>query len=445
MIEKAGIRCILADDPGLGKTIQAAGVMHRNPHALPAVVVSPIKGTWQQELQRFPSLHSVVLDGRKPHELHPGDRTVYLINYDILRNWVPKLKRCVRSVWLDESQWISEMTQRTQAAISLCDSVPHCVAMSGTPISNRVVDLWPTLRCVWPAAFPSFDQFADRYSYWEVTRFGKKFFGAQHAAELHGILRGLGMVRRLKSVLNLPPKKTTVQVYHMDAQQRSTYYNMRDNFNAWAIAGGRASRVGQGGSTTPTASVGDLLRAAVSFKLPWVVDSVNAFLRDNPAKKLVLFGIHLEPMDALIASLRAAGHGVACIRGDVSERERVSEVQRFQVGDARVFIGNIKSAGTGITLTAASDLWFYELWWNPSAHNQAADRIYRIGQTQPVDIRWLVAAGTLEDRLCSLLTERMNISGGIIDGIDSRYSQRSEKDLGWLLQKEVSPVPGFAL
>lgn len=421
LLEKVGGNTLLADDMGLGKTLQTLGYLYRNPDAFPAVIVCPaaVKFNWEHESLLFFGMRASVCEGMTPpifnrnsFATHPP---ITIVNYDILGKWEEYLCQVgFKTLILDECQMISNTaSKRTKVTRRMSQHAERVLALSGTPLSMRVVDLWSVLNMIWPDEFPSIFAFSERYSYKKMTPWGVEYFGSKNLKELNTKLLELGMIRRKKDILKLPPKTYKITLIKMD--NPSEYKFAEKDFLGW-IQRTSPHKLRSVRKVEKMAKVGYLLRLCAKKKLKAIVSKVNKFLTDNPNKKLVLMGIHQKALRVLEKRIHFPH---VTIDGHVAGRKRQTAIDQFQHDPKiRLAICNMLAAGVGITLTAAHHLWFFEMWHNPAAHNQAADRVCRIGQHHPVTIEYLIAEGTLEEKLCRILQERQKVVSATMDGVE---------------------------
>jgi len=240
-------RVLLASTMGLGKTVQALSYLTTTPGALPAVVVCPasVKFVWEQEAERM-GVSSIVLSGRAPYEVEPVD--LYIINYDILvdkvkifRNgrmkvlggaWLKTLRRFQpQTIIIDECHFAKNpKSKRTKAIKKLCRKIPHVLALSGTPMTNRPAELWPTLNLLRPDVWPAFWPFAQSYCGLTHGYFGWDWSGATHLDKLNVQLTKYVMIRRRKEdvLKDLPAKlRDTVPCVMRDP---GTYHWAEEDF-----------------------------------------------------------------------------------------------------------------------------------------------------------------------------------------------------------------------
>jgi len=411
-------RALCSLEMGLGKTLISLGILRRQRiESFPAVVVCPasVKHFWEAEAIRM-GIRPTVLEGQKVpkgRKLKPPRLTI--INYDILRFWVPLLiKQGISTLILDETQYIANRaTKRTRACTQLGRKAKHVLALSGTPLVNRPAELWPTLHIIRPDIYKSFWSYAQRYCRPRRTPWGWDYSGASNTDDLHRKLTRTGMVRRLKRdvLRDLPDKmRSVVPVPITDMKE---YVMARDNFISW-LKQRRADRVVTAQKAEQLTKIGYLLRLCAKLKLKSVVEWCNEFLDDSD-EKLVIFAVHRKMIEAL--NRRVGGGKHVIVDGSVTGRMRKIAVDQFQRDPkTRVFIGNIKAAGVGITLTAASNVAFAELYWRPGDFTQAEDRCHRIGAESTVWAHYLVAHGTIEERLAQIIQEKQQVIRDVLDG-----------------------------
>lgn len=422
-IETCKGRVLLADDMGVGKTFQVLACLKRNPHWLPAIIVCPanVKYKWEHEAQLFFGLRASICEGKTPPTFNRKSgfnihSPLTIINPDILPSWVDYfIESGYSTIALDECHMFADRaSKRTKAAQVLAERASHVIGMSGTPIMNRPIDIWPVLNMIWPKVFRSYWGFAQKYCNPKWIHGRWDFSGASNLNELNEKLVELGMIRRKKDILHLPEK--TISVIPVELRNPHEYYEASTDFMGW-LQKTHADKVRKVKKSERMARVGYLLRLGAKLKLQSCVARINHLLEVHPDQKIVVMGVHQKALRVLEDKIKCQH---ITIDGNVSGRDRQFAVDKFQHDpQTRVCIANIKAAGVGINLTAAQRLIFLEFWWNPATHNQAGDRIHRIGQTKPTFIEYLVAKGTLEEKLCKLLQDRQKISNAVIDGGDA--------------------------
>lgn len=406
-----------ADDMGLGKTIQTIAWLQLHSDLKPVIIVVPatLKLNWEREINKWMSDSStIILEGTKPYSFE-GD--IIIINYDILYYWLDVLKGCNFKVLItDEAHYFkSNSAKRTKAIKMLAKGIPHTIALSGTPIESRPVEIYNAINLVNPTLFPKRWGFLNRYCKPTYNGYGWNYNGATNIAELHQILTTTCMIRRKKTqVLKDLPEKVRSYI-PMELDNEEEYCKAESDFVQWVKdteGEAAAKRISQ---TEQISSIEALKQLAVRGKLKQAINWIEDFLQSD--KKLVVFATHHFVIDALMTEFP---NNSVRVDGRVSQSERQSAVDRFQNDEKiKLFIGNIEAAGVGITLTAASDVVFLELPWTPAKLEQAIDRLHRIGQKFSVTVYFLLAHHTIEEKIARLLDIKRKIVDGILDGKES--------------------------
>jgi SNF2 family DNA or RNA helicase len=412
----AGVRCALerrrtfiADEQGLGKTVQALAALEAD-GAFPAVVVCPasLKLTWEREASRWlPHRARAVLNGRGG-AVPPAD--LIIVNYEIVDAHRDGLLRArPQALVLDEAHYCKNpRAKRTHAVRRLAQALPNGalrLALTGTPVTNHPEEIVPQLRIL-----GRLEEFGSG------ARLSRRFAGPDAEERLHWHLRRTCFVRRLKrDVLpQLPPKRQVVVPVALDNEdeyrlaERDVIAWLREQpmdlseLDAKVAATLRAKRLAQ---------IGTLKRLAARGKLAAATAWIHDFLASG--EPLVVFAHHEEVQDALLRRFPDAGH----ILGRDGPAARDAAVRAFQSGDGpQLLVCSTRTAGHGLTLTRASNVAFLELEWTPAAHDQAEDRCHRIGQRVAVTAWYLLAARTIDETIAELLMAKRAVVGAVTDG-----------------------------
>jgi hypothetical protein len=405
-------RAFLADEQGLGKTIQALAALEAD-GAYPAVVVCPasLKLNWLRELDRWlPGRTVRMLGGERAGA--PGGADVTLVNYDVLARRLAELSApAPRALVLDESHYCKNAAaKRTQAVQRLAAAVVPdglVLALTGTPVTNRPAELVSQLRIL-----GRLEEFGSGAS------FGRRFRGPDAHLRLHWHLRARCLVRRLKAEVlpQLPAKTRAIVPVELDnepeyrlaerdvvAWLQSQPLDLRE-LDARVAAALRAERLVRLNALKQLAARGKL-RAA----LTWIHDFRSS------GERLVVFARHREVQRALLAHFPDALH----ILGEDGARAREQALAAFQAPDRagnQLIVCSLEVAGHGLTLTRASNVAFLELDWTPAKHDQAEDRCHRIGQRDAVTAYYLLAANTVDESIARLLQRKRAVIAAVTDG-----------------------------
>jgi len=437
-IETRNGRAFIGDEMGLGKTVQALAYLQLHPDFRPAVIVVPasLKLNWQREAEKWladPQVEQV--EGRTPYFIKGK---IIVINYDILPYWEKQLKKMKPSVVIfDEVHYAKNpKTKRSKACLELSQAAPHCIALSGTPITNRPIEFFTPIQLVDPDLYPDFWAFARKYCNARRNGYGWDFSGASNTKELNAQLTKSILLRRLKVDVakELPPK--TRVVVPMELENRNAYQAAQDNFIKW-LWGKKGEEAAKKAMTAEAlVRIEHLKQLAYTGKINACIEWIEDFL--SSGEKLVVFGVHHKCLDDLAEAFEGQ-----CVKvdGRTAKPARQAAVDAFQKDpEIRLFLGNIKAAGVGLTLTAASCTAFVEIGWTPGEHDQAEDRVHRIGQTaDSVTAYYLLADRTVEEEIAELLDEKRVVLTAVLDGQDvdessmlsallARYSDENDEE-----------------
>jgi len=436
-ISHFGGRSLLALDMGLGKTLITLRWLYKHQQALPALVVCPasVKYHWEREAEEYAGFNVAVLEGRdsRNESLSIGHQLI-VINYDILKYWLSVLKSMhLKTVVLDESQYISNHTQRTKAVRLICKGVDNVLALSGTPLMNKPIELFNALQILDPVTFKYRKPYIDKFCDPKLTPWGWKYDGATNTKELNQLLRRTVMIRyRKKDVLAQLPDKQR-RLITLPLESRTEYDEAYNDFLAW-LEKQDSEKAKRAARAEAMVRAGYLLRLAAKLKLPYVIEWAKEFL-DQTDEKLIIFAVHREIIQGLEEGLP---YESVVVDGSVRGRNRDGAVSRFQRDEkVRLFIGNVKAAGIGITLTAASTVAFAELTSRPADMLQAEDRCHRIGQTKKTWHYYLLAHRTIEDRYCRLLQKKLRVISSVLDGEEARDFDVLNGLMGSLLGRKL--------
>jgi SWI/SNF-related matrix-associated actin-dependent regulator of chromatin subfamily A-like protein 1 len=415
-----GGRALLADEMGLGKSYQSIMYADLNVKHRPIIVIclASLKWNWQHEFAHHFKIRAEVLDGGKPPKGKPVDiPKALIINYDILRKWQKWLKRLKpRLIIIDECHKIKNpKAQRTKATKQICKGVEKVICLGGTPLENRPIELWETLKLLRPDVFKSKRKFAFNFCGPKLTPWGWEYNGATNLDELNALLKRTCMIRRLKKdvMKELPP--VARHIIPLNIVKRREYNEASDDLIKWLrkLSPGKALRASR---AKQFVRAGYLKRLAAELKLPAVFDWVDNFL-ETSKDKIILFAVHKN----IISKLKDK-YGKQClvIDGDVKKKDRHLILNRFKTDKTkRILIAQL-SISVGWNATAASTVAFVELDYVPALHEQGIARAHRIGQKGKCQAYFLVGRDTIEERLCRILREKMLVVTAVLDGGDIR-------------------------
>lgn len=415
----SGGRAIIADAPGLGKTIQALSyAKHMGYQRTLVVAPASVKFSWAVEVKKWTNLKAVVIDSKTDLAQIPHDVEVWIINYDILKKHHDQLAKIRFDCMIgDECQLIkSTSAMRTKAFRSISRHIPSVVLLSGTPLLSRPSELFSLLNIIDPKTWSNWYEYARKYCAAHQTRWGMDTSGASNVEELHARIKRYFIRRDKSEVLKeLPPKnfidvpveldKATAKEYELAASNLARYLKDRQGKQPAEVARAMAAEKLQ--------QLNILRQLNALGKVDVAIELVESIL--EAGEKVLVFSSFIEPLDRLKAHF---GDKAVTITGQTPVDERQAVVEKFQ-GDkeTKIFLGGIKSAGVGITLTAASNVVFLDYSWNPADHQQAQDRVHRPGQVaNSVNIYQLFAMNTIDDDLKEILETKQGIFDQVIEG-----------------------------
>lgn len=437
-----GLGACLADDMGLGKTVQLIALLlhrqrtgapgtHSGASRGPVLLVCPtsVVGNWERELQRFgPSLPVVrhygslrARSGEAFANLPPG--AIVLTTYGLLRRDVASLSAVRWSVTaLDEAQNIKNPASRTaQAARAL--QAEFRVALTGTPVENRLTELWSIFEFLNPRLLGPLAAFRRDFAI-PIERYGQ----ADAAERLKRIVQPF-ILRRLKSdptiIQDLPSKQEMKVICSLTREQASLYQAALDEALHRIETSEGIERRGlvlalltalKQICNHPAQYLGESgpLRGR-SGKLQRCIEMLDEVVASGD--RALVFTQYREMGDRLVAEInRVFGIDAPFLHGGVARTARDAMVQRFQE-DPRspaIFVLSVKAGGTGLNLTAANHVFHFDRWWNPAVEDQATDRAYRIGQRRAVQVHKLLCAGTVEEKVDQLLESKRDLAARIV-------------------------------
>jgi SWI/SNF-related matrix-associated actin-dependent regulator 1 of chromatin subfamily A len=408
---------LIADEQGLGKTIETIAWLQLHPEIQSTLIVVPasVKINWQREIVSWmnPVPNVQILSGQKPYKII-GD--IIIINYDIVTYWTKQLlKKEFEVIILDEAHFVkNSSTKRSKAIKILKKSITHRIALTGTPIENSPYEIFNAINFVDPTIFP------DKWAFiWEFCSpvnngFGWDFSGHANTAKLHQKLITTIMLRRLKKDVlpELPAKIRTIVPIELDNKQ--IYQKAENSYKAF-VKENEANGTLTKSFLNAKARTEGLKQIAVQGKLNGVIEWIKDYLETE--KKLVIVTTHTFVIEEL---LKAFPKISVRLDGSTTGNARQEAIDSFQ-NDLHInlFIVNLKAGGIVITLTAASNMLIVELGWNPKQMDQVEDRIHRIGQTRGVNIYYAIAQNTIEEKIAMLLDKKRKVVDAITDGIET--------------------------
>jgi superfamily II DNA or RNA helicase len=443
-----GLGGCLADDMGLGKTITLIALhLHRQADvgtARPTLVVCPttLLGNWEREIERF-------APGTPVRRFHGADRDLdaiddgefVLTTYGTLRIDAARLNGVDWGLLAaDEAQHVKNPYSRTAKALREIRSQAR-IALTGTPVENNLSELWALLDWTTPGLLGTLPAFRSRYA--KAVESDRDH---QTTERLAALVRPF-LLRRRKSdpgiAPELPPKTETDHPVALTREQAALYEAFVREMMAQIQ---RSTGIERRGLVLKLLTA---LKQICNHPSQYLKESANQPLSGRSGKldlldelldtilaedNAVLVFSQYVAMNRLIERhLAARGVATQFLHGQTPVKKREEMVRRFQNGEAPVFLLSLKAAGVGLNLTRAGHVVHYDRWWNPAVEEQATDRAYRIGQTQPVQVHRLITEGTVEDRIAATLKEKRDLADAVLAGGEAAFTELSDTELAELV------------
>ena len=418
-------KSILSDDCGLGKTKSAiAAALLSGSEKILVICPANAKINWFREITEYIDEEMVTIV--KSGFWQPKVFTI--INYDILNRFHEiedkRKKEEIKSfineekfdiLIVDEAHMIKNKSSiRGKIVAQISENIERVWLLTGTPIANRPMDYYNLLKVCKIPVVDNFQHFA--YRYCAAKSFNKKLAsgkvkriwltdGASNLEELHIKTKNYILRRKKEDHLDLPPK--IISPFYLELDDRKGYDNAFNEYVEWLKLEGR--KLGPARQMTEMV----ILRKFISEqKVPLTLDMVNNFLEQSEDRKIIVFTVFTESLKKLKGEL---GDIAVCHNGEMNEKEKQKSIDEFQTNpNKRVFIGNIISAGSAITLTASDTTIFHDIDFVPSNHQQAEDRNYRIGQEKTVNIYYPIFQDTIEEKIYEMLNRKKQIISTIM-------------------------------
>ena len=435
-----GLGGILADDMGLGKTIQLIALhLHRRALAAgPTLVLCPtsLLGNWEREFARFaPKVPVRRFHGGRRHldDLQPDE--VVLATYGVLRRDRATLSEVDWGLLAaDEAQHVKNPLSVTAKELRRIPAAAR-IALTGTPMENRLTELWSIVDWTTPGLLGTLEHFRRTIAR-PVERDRHQGSIDRLAATVRPFL-----LRRRKTDPDIAPelpRKTETDRYVPLTTEQATLYEavVRENLAVIRESQGVQRR-------------GQVLKLLTELKqicnhpaqylkesgpVPGRSGKLAAFeeLLDvilDEGESVLVFSQYVQLCRLLEARLTERGLPVQLLSGASSAAQREEMVERFQRGDAPVFLLSLKAGGVGLNLTRATHVIHYDRWWNPAVEDQATDRAYRIGQDRPVQVHRLIVEGTLEERIAGVLAAKRGLAESVIGAGEDWITELSDDEL----------------
>ena len=418
-------RVLIGDEMGLGKTIQAIGIVSYYRANWPCLILCPsfLKLNWRKEFLQWTTLCAedicVVKNGK---QVIPKTVQIVIMSYGLVSNMISQLKHLnFKAIIADEAHYLkNRKAARTKNTIGLLHSAKTSILLTGTPMCNRPEECFTLISALRPVYVGKWKEFVLRYCDAKQSLFGFDVSGRSNTRELSYLLRKTCMMRRLKRdvLKDLPSKLRSQIVVQLTATEMKAMKPLQDRVEVINKAIFRLSP----GSEECRAMVFE--RQGIICKLFHLNDTakgkvVSEILMEQlgQVEKIVVFCFHMSMMNTLEEKMKEKRVSYMRIDGSTPTEKRQIYVDNFQDKDVdcQVALLSIGAANSGLTLTAAHTMLFASLHWVPSEICQAEDRCHRIGQENKVDIRYVIAKGTIDDKMFAKINRKLSVTNSILN------------------------------
>ncbi|WP_312446658.1 DEAD/DEAH box helicase [Lacrimispora sp.] len=445
-LDSYGFGGILADDMGLGKTIQVIALLldeaEKKEHTISLVVCpASLVYNWENELHVFaPSLKVATISGqageREEQLMNVDKEDVLITSYDLLKRDIDLYKdKTFRFQIIDEAQYIKNASTQSARAVKSIDA-RNRFALTGTPIENRLSELWSIFDFLMPGFLFTYRKFKKEYE--------QPIVRDQERTVLEGLHRLIGpfLLRRLKKdvLKELPDKLETIVYSAFDKEQKELY-----TANAFHLKQELESLEGKSGKDNIQilAALTRLRQICCdpqlcyenykggSAKLETCIDLVRNGVEGG--HKILLFSQFTSMLEVIGQRLKKEAVPYYLLTGATPKEDRLHMVNSFKDDEIPLFLISLKAGGTGLNLTAADVVIHFDPWWNVAAQNQATDRAHRIGQEKQVSVFKLITKGTIEENILKLQESKKDLAEQIISEGTVSLSNLTKEDLLGLL------------
>jgi len=448
-LREHGLAGVLADDMGLGKTVQTlAHLLLEKAHGRmdrPSLVVAPtsLMVNWRREAARFaPGLRVLTLHGPQRRQYFDAiaDYDLVLTTYPLLaRDQEALLQHAYYLLVLDEAQVIKNPNTRASRLVRQLDA-RYRLCLTGTPLENHLGELWSLFDFLLPGLLGDAKQFR-RVLQNPIEKQGDKDASRRLARRLRPF-----MLRRTKQKVlsELPPKTEIVHGVELEGAQRDLYESIRVAMHERVRRAVADQGLGRSHIVVLDAllklrqvccdprllnlkSAGKVKRSA---KLELLMELLPEMIEEG--RRVLLFSQFTGMLKLIEDALRGAGVDYVKLTGRT--RDRSTPIERFQGGEAPLFLISLKAGGVGLNLTAADTVIHYDPWWNPAVERQATDRAHRIGQNNPVFVYKLITMGTVEEKIQAMQTRKQALADSLFDRNEEMQVSWTDADLDLLFE-----------
>lgn len=454
-------KAILADQPGLGKTIQAITAANNLGRYTLVICPASLKTNWAREIiaRDAEARIQIIGSGSKVEEYSDGDGSGgewLIINYDLLAKYTREDLRILvpyQTLILDEAHYIKETkTIRTKAALLIAELADNVFLLTGTPILNRPIELYPLLKAIGhPIAADwysyamkycgAFKQSAVRWVRVNGKPQRKAFYflnvgGATNLPELGEKIKSVYLRRTKKELKNLPEKISNEVIVSLSPAHIKKYNSAWSTYLAYldSMKDELLEELGSQDefdvkmekvvSAKHLVELQKFRQITSEAKIERVVSDALRMIENE--EKVIIFTVYTATLESLVAAFNKEKIKCVSLSGENDATERQQAVDQFQNDESvKAFIGNIKAAGVGLTLTAATQVLFVDCEWTPALNEQAEDRAHRVGQSEVVNIYYYLAENTIDEDVQVALEKKKALIASVLAGDRQRLKAQS--------------------
>lgn len=442
MLRHYGLNGILADEMGLGKTIQALSVLQGTPDGRISLLICPktLLYNWVAEIDKFhTNIPHLVVEGDKltrEELLSQPNVKLLLISYSLVLNDLELLKDFnFYYIVLDEAQNIKNTSAQRTAAIKKLKS-ENRLALSGTPMENRLTELWSQFDFLMPGYLRSLKSFKDTYEKAEDQELAQQRLQRMVAPFI---------LRRIKKevLLELPDKQEQISWCKLGTVQEKAYLQVLENVKKQLFPAESSGAISYMHILSALTKLRQICNhphlinpdikpePAASSKLEQLLHLLEESLEGG--HKVLVFSQFVQMLTIIRRAIEDSGWDYCYLDGRTKNRMQV--VNEFEHNpDKRIFLISLKAGGTGLNLTVADTVILFDPWWNPMVENQAIDRAHRIGQTNKVQVVRLISKGTVEEKIVALQQSKLAMFENIVSGDRQVLSSLSTEDIKALFE-----------
>lgn len=432
-LEGAGFGGILADEMGLGKTLQMISVLSSSYLDIASSAATPAVTAALSDPATLTTPAAPITGGASAFqklEAHWADRQIYIISYDLLKRNLARLNdKTFFYVILDEAQYIKNAGAAAAKSVKTLKAA-HRFALTGTPIENRLSEMWSIFDFLMPGFLYGRKEFEKK---WEVPI--TKSHDADASTQLRKMTSPFILRRKKEEVLkDLPAKLEEVRYVQIEGEQQKLYdaqvLRLKNALGEWEIPGQKMrvfaelTRIRQI-CCDPSLLFENYLGESAKRQ------ALKGLIRQalDGGHRILLFSQFTSMLALLEQDLKEEGISYYLLTGSTPKEKRIQMVHAFNEGAVPIFLISLKAGGTGLNLTGADVVIHYDPWWNVAAQNQATDRAHRIGQTRQVTVYRLIIKDTIEERILELQNTKRDLAESILEGDSTSLSSLSHEEL----------------